>query len=419
MLKILGHRIYQFLSMRVFMYSFLACCFLIIFMLYIIGNHIDYDIEKLEEGSLEQRLKIFLINNASSGVTKPARYINETILKEKIAQGLPQWAADQIQKDLSKFESINKEQLMQFFDTHKNTKPGAWLVLVQIKNGKVKLIGPESYGHTKVIINRDAREIYSDVLQFLANNNYIPDSDFLLWTSDFSVIPGKNLIPAFTFAKDMSIPIEKDLILVPDWMNMRSNYHLRAEIKAAIQKFLWPDKLPMVVWRGGGTDSTGFRKKVVTFSKQYPNLVDAEFAYRDWEKFLSPSDQLRYKYLLTIDGSRCAWERFLWQLHSNSVVLKHDSVQIQWFYNALQPFVHYIPVKDEEDILKKISWLEEHPQESYQIIQNASNFANNNLSLEDMCLYIITLLQEYNKKMSNTHNSDIISQQQMLKTSNR
>ena len=63
---------------------------------------------------------------------------------------------------------------------------------------------------------------------------------------------------------------------------------------------------------------------VVAFSEKNPKLVEAKFAVEQ-DEFLSPEMQVKAKYLLSIDGHTAAWTRPVWQLFSNSVMLKQDS----------------------------------------------------------------------------------------------
>ncbi|MHA0111230.1 hypothetical protein ACXYUI_29505, partial [Klebsiella pneumoniae] len=85
----------------------------------------------------------------------------------------------------------------------------------------------------------------------------------------------------FTFARDESpnnIP-EKDLILIPDWLNLSSAITLRPLIHQANKLSSFADKKPIVFWRGGGYDISGFRKKLVALSNEYPQQIDARFVY--------------------------------------------------------------------------------------------------------------------------------------------
>lgn len=56
--------------------------------------------------------------------------------------------------------------------------------------------------------------------------------------------------------------------------------------------------------------------------------------------------------------------RLPYLLAGDSVVLKQDSSYYEHFYNELQPWEHYIPIKaDLGDLLEKIQWAREHDEE--------------------------------------------------------
>lgn len=56
--------------------------------------------------------------------------------------------------------------------------------------------------------------------------------------------------------------------------------------------------------------------------------------------------------------------RLPYLLAGDSVVLKQDSSYYEHFYNELQPWEHYIPIRaDLGDLLEKIQWAREHDEE--------------------------------------------------------
>ena len=72
-------------------------------------------------------------------------------------------------------------------------------------------------------------------------------------------------------------------------------------------------------------------------------------------------EQLEYKYFINVDGDTAAWHRLSWQMLSGSVPLKVDSTKVEWFYNGMQPWVHYVPInKDYSDLLANIQWLKDN-----------------------------------------------------------
>lgn len=334
----------------------------------------------------------------------PNCFINDTVLKNKIRKGLPKWAKEQIKEDLSKFPHITKKDLDRY--VRENTEPSNIIARIQVKNKTVKITYADPHFNPRSTISHmHAGNVIKYVLEYLAERGYILDSDFVICLADFYKPISNEVVPIFTFSKNFDIPVEKDLILIPDWQNLGSIPSLRERIRTASKLISWNEKKNVLFWRGGEWDSTGFRKKLVSFSKENPTLIDAVFTEK-WnpknrDLFTTPEGHLNYKYLISIDGQRCSWERFVWHLHSNSLVFKHQSNQVQWFYKGIKPFVDYIPVTDENSILKNIAWSEKHPKEVQSIIHHASNFAEENLSLEDMYHYIMVLLQEYHKKLIN------------------
>ncbi len=380
-----------------------------IFLVSVTAYYMDYGVMGLESDTLERKFKMFLINHNPLGTgIKTSKFIDEATLQQKIKQGLPDWAQNQIKQDIAKLNKTTSEEISHFLDTNKNK----FMARFQIKNGKVKVTADDTIAKPNVTL-REARDILYDAIAYLAKKRLIPDTDFILCLADFVLTSGEISIPLFTFAKDLNSAREKDLILLPDYMNMRSNLKMRKEIKEGKASYPWSTKRTCVLWRGSFYDSTGFRNTLVKFSKSHPKEVDAAFVdnmiatvegHEAPNYQLSLTEHLLYKYLITIDGNRCAWERFVWQLFSNSLIMKHATSQVQWFYAAIKPFQHYLPVTDETDLLKKMAWAEEHPEEVQSMIKNANEFAENNLTLEDMYLYLSVLLTEYSKLIDNSEN---------------
>ena len=106
--------------------------------------------------------------------------------------------------------------------------------------------------------------------------------------------------------------------------------------------------------------------------------------------------QIQYKYQLLIDGNSCSYGRAFWQLFSNSVILKQDSDAIQWYYRALIPYVHYVPIKhDLEDLQSQLAWVLAHDTDAKKISKQAQMFATRNLSNKQILYYTYLLLCAY------------------------
>ncbi|KAL4424735.1 hypothetical protein ABPG77_000078 [Micractinium sp. CCAP 211/92] len=90
-------------------------------------------------------------------------------------------------------------------------------------------------------------------------------------------------------------------------------------------------------------------------------------------------EHAHYKYLLQLDGITAS-RRFATLLSMNSLVLKQESLQLEWYYHALQPCVHYLPFwqGSEEDVLGLLSTLRSDPANdlmAQRIAANANAFA--------------------------------------------
>jgi hypothetical protein len=110
------------------------------------------------------------------------------------------------------------------------------------------------------------------------------------------------------------------------------------------------------------------------------------------------NDQLKYKYILSIDGNTWAWDRPVWIMNSNSLFFKYESDNIGWYYDFLKEDTHYISV-NKDNMEKKYNFFENNTNQSLEIINNAKTFVKDYCSEEAWIFYFKTLLEEisYNK----------------------
>ncbi len=166
----------------------------------------------------------------------------------------------------------------------------------------------------------------------------------------------------------------------------------------------WAAKKEIVFWRGGPADVTGYRHKIVDLSKRLQrDPIDAQFTYGPLATagFLKSYDHVPYKYQLTIDGHTAAWERPVWQLYSNCVVLKQASPYVQWYYHALKPGVHFVEVPSDPGALLK-TLRSYSDADLKKIAEQGHEFARDNLSTEDMIAHIALVLKAYAAKQNSS-----------------
>ena len=76
---------------------------------------------------------------------------------------------------------------------------------------------------------------------------------------------------------------------------------------------------------------------------------------------------------------------------------------LEFFYPAMKPWVHYIPVpKDasEEELYNLIEFAKEHPDISKKIADEGASFIKAHLTMHDVGCYWRDLLKEYSKLLT-------------------
>lgn len=340
-------------------------------------------------------------------------------LKQKVEENNPPaWMLEQIREDLAPFQTITDQDLE---TTLQINNPGNYRFLVRfvISNNEI-------FVKTNDSATNHPRCLYLiQAFESLARAIELPNVDFILSLHDCLTYEDRSgfKAPVLCFAKQKNM--EPEIVLMPDFEALLGNYDFLNQVSKGIGAYPWEKKVPIAVWRGattGGDDSFEYtvenflfhpRSELVTLSLGFPFFIDARFtilgqtpepekiivAYAKYfGKSIPVSKHLLYKYQILIDGNSCAYSRAYWQLFCNCVIFKQDSEHIQWFYRALKPNVHYVPIKHHlEDLIEKIAWAQEHDDECFQISNNAQDFANKNLKHSDIMYYLYLLLSEYAK----------------------
>ena len=77
-------------------------------------------------------------------------------------------------------------------------------------------------------------------------------------------------------------------------------------------------------------------------------------------------------------------------------MLKQTTDNLQWFYKGIQPFVHFVPIKENlNDIFDKIAWCMSNDKAAREISERATEFALKYLQYETNLLFLRELLKEY------------------------
>ncbi|XP_036323130.1 O-glucosyltransferase rumi-like [Rhagoletis pomonella] len=247
----------------------------------------------------------------------------------------------------------------------------------------------------------------------------LPDMDMVINTRDWPQVPsglGDRIGPIFSFSKT------KDYldIMYPAWTFWAGgpaiSLHptgigrwdlLRESISKEAAKTAWSEKLPLGIFRGSRTSDE--RDALVLLSRRRPGLVDAKYTKNQaWKSPLDTlnaepakevlfEDHCRYKYLFNFRGVAASF-RFKHLFLCNSLVFHVGDEWNEFFYPALKPWVHYVPLKSypsEQDIENIIQYFLEHDNLAREIAERGKQFIWNHLRMQDVECYWKKLLSHY------------------------
>ncbi len=128
--------------------------------------------------------------------------------------------------------------------------------------------------------------------------------------------------------------------------------------------------------------------------------VQTEHAIRALGFGVNPSswqDQFGYKSLISMDGNGPTCSRVVLALRSNSVLLKYDSPCILYYFAGLQPWVHYVPIACDNDVITMVEKQQENPDLFRYIAQEGAEFYQIFLQKDKIYLYMAKLLRMYSQ----------------------
>jgi hypothetical protein len=185
-----------------------------------------------------------------------------------------------------------------------------------------------------------------------------------------------------------------DSYLIPDLYYMYTGGYKNIMNLLSNNIINWENKINMAIYRGNIVNGSisnfinndisyhqGFKnqrfllKHLLTQSDNLKQILNYNDNYMDYVS------QIKYKYILDIDGYTNSWEGLFWKLYSGSVVIKHKSLWKQWYYDELKEYVHYVPCENNfSNIEKVILWCKENDEICKQITINARNFVLDKLN---------------------------------------
>lgn len=273
----------------------------------------------------------------------------------------------------------------------------------------------------------------------LSKKKDLPDTDFIFCIEDgmadtqpkegpllsqLYLLRGQQPLPIFGFCKLKNM---KNALLFPDW-NMfsellESERSLIARSAQYADQYPWDTKQSVAFFRGSDTghldpSKPNFgneRVHMAVFSHAHPELVDAGLPQIHFEplkrwyqqtlgslpSYSSHQQLFKYKYLLDIDGNASTFERCRLLLLSNSVLVKINSYFEQWYYKALTPWRHYVPIKqDLSNLESQLNFLQNNDLRAEKIADSGRRLAEVIFSSEKVDEYVDRLLWAYSNYVS-------------------
>lgn len=342
-------------------------------------------------------------------------------LKQYLQEPAPCWMERQIKEDFEKCKGVSFKK-RDVRGAYNNSKRNAYLAYFRLRGSKVfsdlKFVTPSHQFRRNGLV-----KAFKDLGQVVL----LPRVELLYAIGDLPEMEALK-IKAPILVASASKNHQNAFIFFPDGICLSRYDSFMEEVQKANALYPWDQKINRLIWRGGmtGTIATNPmpgnpwkekdffkypRTRLMELAQDNPYLIDAKYANSTliyeylalkYPHFIgekiSIEEHIKFKYQLLIDGNSAAWDRALWQFFSNCFILKQESNFMQWYYNGLQPYVHYLPVKkDLSDLVENLEKLQKNEKDYLQIIENAQAFAQERLSYARMLQYIYLVLLEYKK----------------------
>ena len=162
--------------------------------------------------------------------------------------------------------------------------------------------------------------------------------------------------------------------------------------------YSYAEKQDGAVWRGNMNNPQ--RRALVQRHNAAPHhdigVIKANEQGLEPKPYLSPEDQLKYKFILSIEGVDVA-TNLKWTMASNSLVLSPPLKFETWYREGqLVPGVHFVELKpDFSDLDEKCAYYSQNPEAALKIITAAQAWRNSFRDQEVEALTATCLLDRY------------------------
>lgn len=110
---------------------------------------------------------------------------------------------------------------------------------------------------------------------------------------------------------------------------------------------------------------------------------------------VSWEDQLRHRFLISMDGNGAACSRLVKGLRSHSAVIKFNSPYELYYFPALRPGSEYLAAEKEEDVERIVETEAEGPGAFMEVAESGRQFAEKYLTIGSVMDYTARLLSAF------------------------
>ncbi|KAK3734105.1 hypothetical protein RRG08_000020 [Elysia crispata] len=249
--------------------------------------------------------------------------------------------------------------------------------------------------------------------------NDLPDMELVINVKDWpQVHRQRDPLPVLSFSKvgyqnwDIMYPAwtfwEGGPAVWPIYPTGLGRWDLQRKIIAkAAEQWPWNKKEDKAFFRGSRTSPE--RDPLILLSRKEEDLVDAQYTknqawkseadtlYRPPAKEIKLEEHCKYRYLFNFRGVAASF-RFKHLFLCGSTVFHVGNEWLEFFYPALKPWVHYVPVKqDLTDARELLEYAKSNPDVMEGIAERGRKFITDHLRMEDVSCYWRKLLQNYAK----------------------
>ncbi|XP_059098475.1 O-glucosyltransferase rumi homolog, partial [Tigriopus californicus] len=187
---------------------------------------------------------------------------------------------------------------------------------------------------------------------------------------------------------------------------------LRENLLKTAQTWPWEAKKEFAFFRGSRTSAE--RDNLILLSRTRPDLIDAQYTKNQaWKsrqdtldaepaEEVSFEDHCQYRYLFNFRGVAASF-RFKHLFLCGSLVFHVGQEWIEFFYPAMIPWYHYIPVASDasqEDLTDLLQFARDNPDIAQRIARQGQEFVEQNLRMKDIECYWEQLLRLYALKLA-------------------